>query len=88
MYSIRHISNIAGPPSVTTAVLCLRERGVTCSAKWQCGCRSDGPLQAMAWRPCDLHEIGAALLDEDQTIAVLNRMWGTPANYQRENAQQ
>jgi hypothetical protein len=33
-----------------------------------------GPMESMTWMPCAMHEIGAALLDDEQMIGVLNRM--------------
>jgi hypothetical protein len=73
-HSLRHISKLAGAPKVSTTVLCLREGGATCSARWQCGCRATGPMESMHWMPCAMHEIGAALLDDEQMIGVLDRM--------------
>jgi len=73
-YSLRHISKIAGAPKVTTTVLCLRDRDISCSAKWQCGCRSTGPLEAMTWMPCATHEIGVALIDDELLMNVVNRI--------------
>jgi hypothetical protein len=71
-HSYARIVFVLGEPLANGSSSSEEEAGVT-TTRWQCGCRSTGPLQAMDWNSCSAHVEYTAVLSEESTSAILSR---------------